>query len=236
VRPLAVALAALALLDTLFALSSPRRVVAAAVALLAAAFALAGGLAVGCSLPGSTLLAATIAVEAPVWVAARRCWRPPVVLVVIGVALLARVATTGMWDVRPHAPLDRWLTVAPAAIARVDADRVAYVIGATLFVVAAGNTLVRLLLSSVGSLPATEKTGLRGGRVIGSIERALIFGLGVSGDVTTAGLVIAAKGILRFGEMQKTGEENIDPITEYVLVGSMASYALALAFVPLARA
>lgn len=198
------------------------------------------------------LLAATILLEAPLWVAAHqrtgpgsvpRRTRPVAVLAALSLALVARFATAGLWHT-DTAMLDRWAGSSPfAALMSHSPDRVAYVVGAVVFLSAAGNAFVRLLLRSTGSLSATEtptegrvERPPGGGRVIGSIERALIFGLAVAGEATAATLVISAKGILRFAEVRASDDDDVDAVTEYVLVGSLASYTLALAFVPFAVA
>lgn len=104
--------------------------------------------------------------------------------------------------------------------------RVLTVVGALLFLQASSNALVRLLLAVVGTHEATQS--LRGGRFIGPMERTLIFGLGVAGYLTAAAVVATAKGLLRFPEISKEGA-NIHQATEYFLVGSLASWIIALA-------
>ncbi|MGH3530870.1 MAG: hypothetical protein ACRDSX_02895, partial [Mycobacterium sp.] len=73
---------------------------------------------------------------------------------------------------------------------------------------------------------------LKGGRLLGPMERLLILILGVSGQALAASAVIAAKGIIRFPELNaqkgRNGEVGIDEVTEYFLVGSFASWLLAL--------
>ena len=56
-------------------------------------------------------------------------------------------------------------------------------------------------------------------------------GLVRAGHTTAAGLVIAAKGLIRWPELQSfRGEEgpSIDEVTEYFLVGSFVSWLVAL--------
>jgi hypothetical protein len=77
------------------------------------------------------------------------------------------------------------------------------------------------------------------------MERLVILGLGVAGEFGAAGLVIAAKGLLRFPEIQAAarsasggatgtngsypgGPAGIDDVTEYFLVGSFVSWLIAL--------
>ena len=96
-----------------------------------------------------------------------------------------------------------------------------------MFLQASANALVRLLLAVVGTPEADQS--LRGGRFIGPMERTLIFGLGVAGYLTAAAVVATAKGLLRFPEISKEDKHDIHAATEYFLVGSLASWILALA-------
>jgi len=86
--------------------------------------------------------------------------------------------------------------------------------------------IVRKLLASVDFTESRElpRPGL--GRWIGRFERTLIVLLLIAGAPTAVGLVVTAKSILRFPEI--TGE-NPAMKPEYVLVGSLASWAIAVA-------
>lgn len=85
------------------------------------------------------------------------------------------------------------------------------------------NQVVRWLLRLAR---AESKSGSGAGRWIGVLERLLVFVLVVMGEAAAAGLVVAAKSILRYPEL--TGDDPaIDP--EYVLIGSMSSWLLAFA-------
>ncbi len=98
-----------------------------------------------------------------------------------------------------------------------------------VFIIAAGlltwpsNQVVRWLLR----LARTDSQSVSGaGRWIGVLERLLVFVLVVMGEAAAAGLVVAAKSILRYPEL--TGDDPaIDP--EYVLIGSLSSWLLAFA-------
>lgn len=68
------------------------------------------------------------------------------------------------------------------------------------------------------------------------MERLLIVGLGLAGQLTMATAVIAAKSIIRFPEInaqrdRKDGDGTpavtISEVTEYFLVGSFASWIMA---------
>ena len=75
--------------------------------------------------------------------------------------------------------------------------------------------------------------GLTGaGRRIGVIERALVIILMLSGHGGGVGFVIAAKSILRFGEIREAKHRKL---AEYILIGTFASFAWALAVSVLAQ-
>lgn len=129
----------------------------------------------------------------------------------------------------------------------VPPTRLLMIIGVVLFQFATGNQLVRLVLASVGAVrPSGEpqpSDRLKGGRPLGPMERLLILSLGVGGQVAAASAVVAAKGIIRFPELNAQKSRNdhgtgvgIDEITEYFLVGSFASWLLALSSMALVLA
>lgn len=116
-----------------------------------------------------------------------------------------------------------------------DVSRAVFAISSAVFLLATGNVIVRLVLTmasvNLSRSSSPDKT-IRGGRVIGPIERLLIFGLALVGEPTAAVLVISAKGLLRFQELRADDgdqEREIDQLTEYLVVGSLVSWALALA-------
>jgi hypothetical protein len=175
-------------------------------------------------------------------------------------AALAVLATGTAWLLVPSGwaspaggVLAGWLGWAdlPGLGPDVDAARVLLVLGLLLANLATGNVLVRLVLVSVGALRPVNRTGvgvdqepadqLRGGRLLGPMERVVILGLGLAGQLTAAGLVIAAKGLIRFPELQAKRSETesvdgvgIDAVTEYFLVGSFVSWLVALTGLALA--
>ena len=126
-------------------------------------------------------------------------------------------------------------------------ERALLLAGALLVPLSTGNVIVRLVLGARGTTHPLRSTAgpspsLKGGRLLGPMERLLIVGLGLAGEVTAASIVIAAKGLLRFPELQSakadgTTGPGIHEVTEYFLVGSFVSWtvslvALALVAVP----
>jgi hypothetical protein len=134
----------------------------------------------------------------------------------------------------------RWLTW--VGLTGVDPTHAVLIAGVVLVQLVTGNQLVRLILGSVGAVRPVGQPQpsdrLKGGRLLGPMERLLILGLGLAGQLAAATAVIAAKGIIRFPELNAQRREGndgptIDELTEYFLVGSFASWLLALAGVGL---
>ncbi len=101
-------------------------------------------------------------------------------------------------------------------------ETVAIVVGGGLLVTVPSNWAVRQVLRMARhEAPRSEN---RAGRWIGVLERLLIYVLVVIDAAAAAGLVVAAKSILRFPEISGKPAA-IDP--EYVLIGSLASWLLA---------
>lgn len=63
------------------------------------------------------------------------------------------------------------------------------------------------------------------GKWIGYIERVLILTFVITGNIEAVGFLLAAKSIFRFGDLNKAREIKI---TEYVLLGTLASFSIAL--------
>ena len=63
------------------------------------------------------------------------------------------------------------------------------------------------------------------GKWIGYIERVLVLTFVITGNIEAVGFLLAAKSIFRFGDLNKAKEIKI---TEYVLLGTLASFSIAL--------
>ncbi|MEO8532027.1 MAG: DUF3307 domain-containing protein [Deltaproteobacteria bacterium] len=62
-----------------------------------------------------------------------------------------------------------------------------------------------------------------GGRLIGNLERALVFLMLITGQASSIGFLIAAKSVLRF-----TAVKDERKFSEYVIIGTLASFAWAI--------
>jgi hypothetical protein len=159
-----------------------------------------------------------------------------VVLLVCSVWAPPAAGIFGDWLARAEVPV----------LSGMDPTSALLAVAVLLVQLSTGNTIVRLVLVATGTTNPSLMDGdqpseqLRGGRLLGPMERVFIVGLGLAGHVTAASIVIAAKGLLRFPELQAKREQilppdggrltptNIDKVTEYFLVGSFLSWMVAL--------
>lgn len=111
------------------------------------------------------------------------------------------------------------MTVIPDSFVAVG---VAVLLGVLL--TAPSNWLIRQILTNVRAVASGGTDGA--GRWIGILERLLIFLLVLGDEAGAAALVVAAKAILRFPEI--SGDEP-HLGAEYVLIGSLSSWLLAIA-------
>lgn len=160
-------------------------------------------------------------------------WPP---LLLLGTAVLLVVAFSGAAD-RAGGALGWWLDrVGLPVLATMSPGRFLAVTAAYLLQLSTGNVVVRLVLAVTGTMnparhgaPDDPELRLKGGRLLGPMERVFILGLGLAGHLTAASIVIAAKGLLRFPELRSEAEQTrIHQLTEYFLVGSFVSWLVAL--------
>lgn len=158
-------------------------------------------------------------------------WVP---LAVFNLALGLAIGFSGL---APEAagPLAHWLdSVTLPVLADLSADRFLLLVGAFGLQLSTGNVIVRLVLKSTGTIrPAADgsmpRTALKGGRLLGPLERVFILALALGGQFTAASIVVAAKGLLRFPELSsRRDQERIHRLTEYFLLGSFVSWLVAL--------
>ena len=171
-------------------------------------------------------------------------WLP---LALLGTALLAGLLLAGVAG-EAGGPLGDWLADSPVPhLGDLEPDRALLLLGVLLVQLSTGNVVVRLVLSATGTLnPLRARSeaapaSLKGGRLLGPMERVFIVGLGLAGEITAASIVIAAKGLLRFPELQAARDADRDDrsgpsargpgiheVTEYFLLGSFVSWLVAL--------
>jgi hypothetical protein len=128
---------------------------------------------------------------------------------------------------------DPLTTELPGALAGVDPETFLLLAGVALVQLATANVAVRMVLDAVGVPASTNEKTLKGGRMLGPMERLLIVALGLAGEVTAAAVVGGAKGLLRFPELHRGTRAGPSDLTEYFLIGTLASWLVALAGVGL---
>jgi hypothetical protein len=165
-----------------------------------------------------------------------------------GVVLVVAALVHDLWPVLGLAPLEQALAqVDVLGIVGGDGLRLLLLVAALLWCGPAADLLVRRVLDATG-LPAPEAAaaaGLRAGRWIGRLERWLLVACIAAGEPALAVIPIGGKALFRYAEVVAdaradqprlalpTGEDGAglprDALVDYVIVGSLASWAQAIA-------
>lgn len=239
-------------------IASTRRAVAAAVIAVAVA-SIGLWVTSTADAPAVAALLATALITSFAWSILRlprfRANRPWLAIIALVAPLSILAATSGSLKAAPSVPAMNWLASLPfPAIVETGMERLCLTVGAAIALMATSNGIVRAVLASAGTLVQSQNR-LRGGRLIGAMERLMIFGLALAGEPTAAALIISAKSILRFPEISRTAQRDddqsrqaetpkgsspaqppaVDAVTEYFLLGSLSSWMLALAPIVLLR-
>ena len=138
-------------------------------------------------------------------------------MIALAAALVPGAWTQGLWTLLATGPLAAWTPRLPQATA------LAAGLIATLW---AGGYAVRALMSRLEFTEAKDSLP-KGGQLIGRLERLMILMLLLGNQPDGIGLLIAAKSILRFNELARDASDR--RASEYVIVGTLASFAWAIA-------
>ncbi len=96
----------------------------------------------------------------------------------------------------------------------------------------AGGYAVRELMHGLADMPEDPEQDdslPNGGQLIGRLERLMILMLLIADQPEGIGLLIAAKSILRFNELARDAPDSGRRASEYVIIGTLASFAWAIA-------
>lgn len=112
-------------------------------------------------------------------------------------------------------------------ITAIDYHRINIIIFGILILLNEINFLIRYFFEILKILPENGSKQVdpheyNAGRVIGMLERILIYFFVLIGEITVIGFIVAAKGFTRFKELDKRD------FAEYVLIGTLLSLFLAL--------
>jgi hypothetical protein len=143
-------------------------------------------------------------------------------------ALVVPVVVLGLLGTTLPAPVHVPAGWGSTVLGQVGPTRTVLVAGVLLFELSTANIVVRLLLDAIGVPASTNEENLRGGRLLGPMERVFILVLALGGELTAAAVVVAAKGLLRWPELRSQQAGGPTPVSEYLLIGSLASWLLGI--------
>lgn len=150
-----------------------------------------------------------------------RVW-PLVGLAVVAVVLLAVDAllpAPAGWAAELYGSLAR------GPLARVPFEAALLGAGVVAFLADTSNIIVRMVLLATDRRAIGVAPALKGGRVLGPLERLFIFAMALGGQYLAITAVVAAKSIIRFPEISK---DKHGAKAEYFLIGSFVSWSLGL--------
>lgn len=186
--------------------------------------------------PPALMLSGAVAVAG--WIALTPTRRPATRWPLLLLGLMIPVFWLLAGDATVAGPLEEWFRQRIGSGGILDSSgQLVLLVGAALVLLETANIVVRTVLAADGGplgQPLGEDTSaLKGGRIIGPLERLLVLGLAATGQFAAIGGVLAAKGVVRFPEISRSvregtseGDRGTDP--EYFLIGSLTSWGLAL--------
>lgn len=99
---------------------------------------------------------------------------------------------------------------------------------AILFLTVVSGIVMRELMSSWSKAlnESNEESLNNAGKYIGMLERIFVFTFVVTGNWEGIGFLLAAKSVFRFGDLKESKDRKL---TEYILIGSLLSFGIAIA-------
>lgn len=99
------------------------------------------------------------------------------------------------------------------------------IVSAYLLILKPTSVFLSLFIKKWTPSATAEKSLPNAGKWTGYFERILILTFILTGNAESIGFLLAAKSIFRFGELSKAQEIET---TEYVLIGTLASFTIAI--------
>lgn len=158
-------------------------------------------------------------------------------LAIVG-SLLSTALFLSAWLGGAGRPFTTWFYRLPLDGAQhVTATQALLGICGAVFLLASANRIVRATLVIAGNSLAKRSTeskpdAMRGGRYIGIAERLIVAGMLLAGSAAGAGIIIAAKSVIRLPELRSRVQSTDgapDEIAEYFLIGTLTSMVVAAA-------
>lgn len=99
---------------------------------------------------------------------------------------------------------------------------------AILFITYVSNITIKTLLSkwSKAINTSSDESLSKAGKYIGMLERLFVFTFILTAHWEAIGFLLAAKSVFRFGDMKESKDRKL---TEYILIGTLLSFGIALA-------
>ena len=118
-----------------------------------------------------------------------------------------------------------WLMLLPAEQIQLYYAALTFISALVLAIPAGGYLIGTMMSPLVKEMDGTLEGLEHGGQYIGWLERALVLLFIFTGQPTSVGFVLAAKSILRFGDITNTSERRV---AEYIIIGTFLSFGWAL--------
>lgn len=116
-----------------------------------------------------------------------------------------------------------WQNIALDIASSIGAETI-IILSGLIFLTQPASISIRMFFSR---WPSPQDDSLeKAGRFIGYFERILIFIFVLSGHWEAVGFLLTAKSVFRFGDLRESANRGL---TEYIMIGTMLSYGLALA-------
>lgn len=111
-------------------------------------------------------------------------------------------------------------------LARLISPHILVFLLAILMITVVSSEIMKQLMSQWTLEEDDQNDSLKNaGSVIGMLERMFVFGFIILGQWQAIGLLIAAKSVFRFGDLSRAKDRKL---TEYILIGTMLSFGLAI--------
>ncbi|TYP70372.1 DUF3307 domain-containing protein [Aquimarina intermedia] len=111
-------------------------------------------------------------------------------------------------------------------LSRVYSIEILYLVLAIIAVTSISSVIMKLLMSTWNLNEDHAKDSLeKAGKYIGILERLFVFAFIALGQWAAIGFLITAKSVFRFGDLSKAKDRKL---TEYVLIGTLLSFGLAM--------
>ncbi len=114
------------------------------------------------------------------------------------------------------------------SFASLPVNRMLVIITAAIFLTSPASTLIKMIIShwTPDTFYDVSTSLPDAGKIIGYLERLLVLTFILNNHWEAVGFLLAAKSVFRFGNLKESHDRKL---TEYVLIGTLLSFTLALA-------